>query len=569
MVRAILLHALSGQKHALRPPGGEETAHIPGGVSSPAWGTGEDGKGREIMGKYLLKRILHGIFSIVVVVAIVMVLIYSMLQRELIFSSDALYTRQQSNAKQTYMYNKWEEYGYLDYVPYSEWLQELSRNGELDEETRAEATVLGRTPEADSAVTAEYTAKFREYYESRGYEVKRLDAVVKGRKVITGGQQTMFATKDLPLSHRLVEYFTGLLDFDNIHRVAEVEGERGLTFTLYDPLAGGKFSPAIIGNGTLHKYLLYVDGNFPFIHQNMVTIKLGTSYTVNSGVDVFHTMTRSQGSYVKTNMTFPTGLTEDSADDLHTATYMQGSREISTLNMERFTDDYTVVDTVRNGMSKMGYSFVIGILSSIMAYALGLPIGIQMARRKDGLVDKVGTFYIMFIIAVPSLAYIFMFKAMGARIGLPTVFDMESSDKLIFILPIVSLALPSIANLMKWMRRYMIDQMNSDYVKFARASGLSEGEIFSKHIWKNAAIPIIHGIPGSILGALVGAIITERVYVVPGAGNLLTEAINKYDNGVIVGVTLFYAVLTVVSIILGDILMSVVDPRISFSTKDR
>lgn len=57
--------------------------------------------------------------------------------------------------------------------------------------------------------------------------------------------------------------------------------------------------------------------------------------------------------------------------------------------------------------------------------------------------------------------------------------------------------------------------------------------------------------------------------MVPGAGNLLTEAINKYDNGVIVGVTLFYAVLSVVSLILGDILMATVDPRISFSTKDR
>ena len=79
----------------------------------------------------------------------------------------------------------------------------------------------------------------------------------------------------------------------------------------------------------------------------------------------------------------PTGLTEDSADDLHTATYMQGSREISTLNMERFTDDYTVVDTVRNGMSKMGYSFVIGILSSIMAYALGLPIGDHIHQLGD------------------------------------------------------------------------------------------------------------------------------------------------------------------------------------------
>ena len=73
----------------------------------------------------------------------------------------------------------------------------------------------------------------------------------------------------------------------------------------------------------------------------------------------------------------------------------------------------------------------------------------------------------------------------------------------------------------------------------------------------------------AVLGALTGAIITERVYVVPGIGNLLTEAINKYDNGVIVGGTLFYAILTVTSLILGDVLMAMVDPRISFSTKDR
>ena len=138
-----------------------------------------------------------------------------------------------------------------------------------------------------------------------------------------------------------------------------------------------------------------------------------------------------------------------------------------------------------------------------------------------------------------------------------------------YVLPVVSLSLPSIASLMKWLRRYMIDQMNSDYVKFARSGGLSESEIFSKHILKNAIIPIVHGIPGSILGALTGAIITERVYVVPGAGNLLTQAINKYDNSVIVGVTLYYAILSVTSLILGDILMSMVDPRISFSSKAR
>ncbi len=237
--------------------------------------------------------------------------------------------------------------------------------------------------------------------------------------------------------------------------------------------------------------------------------------------------------------------------------------------LDRFTDDYTNVVTRKSGMSKMGYSFVIGILATLLAYALGVPLGIFMARHKDGLVDKLGTIYIVFIIAVPSLAYIFLFKAVGGTIGLPTTFDMNSADKLMYVLPIVSLALPSIANLMKWLRRYMIDQMNSDYVKFARSGGLSENEIFFKHIFKNAAIPIIHGIPGSVLGALTGAIITERVYVVPGTGNLLTQAINFYDNGVIVGVTMFYAALTVISTILGDVLMSMVDPRISFTSENR
>ena len=161
------------------------------------------------------------------------------------------------------------------------------------------------------------------------------------------------------------------------------------------------------------------------------------------------------------------------------------------------------------------------------------------------------------------------YKAIGGKLGLPTTFDMERPTNLMYILPIVSLALPSIANLMKWLRRYMIDQMNSDYVKFARSGGLSESEIFRKHILKNAIIPVVHGIPGSVLGALTGAIITERVYMVPGIGNVLTEAINKYDNGVIVGVALFYALLSVTSFILGDVLMSVMDPRISFTSKAR
>ncbi len=522
------------------------------------------------MGKYLVKRLLYGLVSVIVVVAVVMVLIYSLMDRQRIFATDTVYSHSGNNTKVIYVYSKWEEYGYIDYVTYEEYINSLAKSGEITEEVREKVVSLGRTADKDSEETAKYAKQFQDSFKAKGYKVRRLDAVMAGpKKVADGGRQQMFAYKDLPLWHRLVSYFSNIFQVDNIHYVKEDIGERGLTFTLHDPIADGKFSPAIIGNGTKHKYLLYCDDKFPYIHQNFLTINLGTSYSVNTGVDVFTTMTSTQGSLVKTPMTFPTGFQEESADDLHSAVYLAGSREANEMLQARFTDDYTNVLTVKNGMSRIGYSFSIGIISVIMAYCLGLPIGVLMARKKDKLVDKIGTVYIIFIIAVPSLAYIFLFKAIGGKLGFPTSFDVDHMSWMMYVLPVISLALPSIANLMKWMRRYMVDQMNSDYVKFARSEGLTEQEIFRKHIMKNAAIPLIHGIPGSVLFAMTGAIITERVYVVPGAGNLLTTAINAYDNGVIVGVTMFYAVLSVVSIILGDILMSIADPRISFSNKSR
>ena len=148
--------------------------------------------------------------------------------------------------------------------------------------------------------------------------------------------------------------------------------------------------------------MLYFNSKFPYIHQNIVTINLGTSYSVERGIDVFTTMTRSQGSYVKSTITYPTGMVENSADDLHTATYMPGSLKSNPVNAARYTDNYTNVDTVKGGMSKMGYSFVIGIIATTLAYCIGIPMGLLMARKKDKWIDKLGTIYIVFIIAVPS-----------------------------------------------------------------------------------------------------------------------------------------------------------------------
>ena len=524
------------------------------------------------MTKYLFSRVVRGIISIILVVLIVMLLIYTLMDRQQIFATDGDWQKQQFNNRTIYEYQKWEKFGYLDYVSYTEWMQEQLKNGEITEDEFAAAITLSKTAAEDSEAAKAAIQKFTEYYEDLGFKIERLNGEYqKGTvKYKPGMTPRLFAYRNIPLITRGWEYFTGLFSFDNIHYVEEDIEDRGLSFTWFDPSYGGdKFSPAIMGNGTRHKYLLYFDNEFPFVHQNFVTINLGVSYSGNTGVDIFDNMTSAQGGVKKSTVTYPTMLVEESADNLHSATYAPGSLDRGNqVIVDRYVDNYTNVSTYKSGLSKIGYSFIIGIISVAMAYIIALPIGLLMALKKDKFIDHLGTVYIIFIIAVPSLAYIFMFRGIGGKLfGLPTTFDVNEPTWLMYILPIISLALPSIANLMKWLRRYMIDQMNSDYVKFARSGGLSEGEIFRKHILKNAAIPIVHGIPGSVLGSLVGAIITERIYVVPGAGNLLTEAINRYDNGVIVGVTLFYALLSVVSIILGDILMSMIDPRISFTTK--
>lgn len=518
------------------------------------------------MGRYLLGRILRGVLSVFAVVGIVMVLVYGCMDRNLIFSQDAVYSRLKSNAKEVYKLQQWENYGYMDYVPYAEELSRWLQNGELTQAEYDKAVKLGNTAGVDSQEAARFVEAFTQKYLGEGYRVERLDAQLRSgtKKYVEGGEPRLYAYRDVPLITRLWRYLTGIVQVDNIHNAQGDVGQRGLEFTWFDPAYGGeRFSPAIMGNGTTHRYLLYFDDRFPYLHQNLISINLGRSYSVNQGVEVGKTMTDAQGARSYSQITYPSGKTDVSADDLHSATYVEGSYAAGDAVIKsHFTDDYTALSTRKQGLSKLGYSFAIGILSVGLAYGVGIPLGLWMARRKGRLVDRLGTAYVVAIMAVPTLAYIFLFRSVGEWLGLPTSFDVEAPRLLMYVLPVVSLGLPAAANLMKWLRRYTIDQMGADYVRFAQACGLQEGQIFRRHVLKNAAIPIVHGIPAAILGALVGAIITERVYVVPGAGDLLTEAIGAYDNGVIVGVTLFYAVLSVAAVLLGDLLLGAADPRI-------
>ncbi len=519
------------------------------------------------MFRYIIGRILRSIVSIIIVMAIVMVLIFSLMNRQAVFQTDATYSKLKNNQKVLYEHNKYQEFGYLTYTTFAVYMNEQISQGLVEgitDPNSSEAAQVKKLPysskDYESASNWKYISQFMDYYKENGYAIKPLE----GKSGDASKQPNLLAVKEVNIIVRVWEFFTNLIVIDTPFSVkTDADINRGYYITLSDPVSG---LPALMGSGTKHQYLIYMDGKFPFIHQNMISINIGKSYSTYSGSSIADVILASQGELSIKETKFPTGVIQNSSLNLHSAEWSNAVPTAEQVTLFGNTQ-YVTCSPYQKGNSMVGYSFTIGIISTILVYLLGVPLGVLMARKKDKFADQLGMIYIVFIMAVPSLAYIFMFSAIGSSIGLPTKFGLKSDPAwLIYVLPVISLALPSIAGIMKWIRRYMIDQMNSDYVKFARAEGLSENEIFMKHILRNAAIPIVHGIPGSILGCLTGAIITEKVYAVPGTGKLLTTALNKSDNGMILGLTFFYTGLSITALLLGDILLAQIDPRISFST---
>ena len=109
------------------------------------------------MTKYLINRILRALLSVIIVVGVIMVMVYTFLNKQSIFATDPVFTKQKLNGKETYMMQQWELFGYLDYINYTDFLKEELRAGNIDEETYNAAARLGKTAEADSEITAPMT----------------------------------------------------------------------------------------------------------------------------------------------------------------------------------------------------------------------------------------------------------------------------------------------------------------------------------------------------------------------------------------------------------------------------
>ena len=111
----------------------------------------------------------------------------------------------------------------------------------------------------------------------------------------------------------------------------------------------------------------------------------------------------------------------------------------------------------------------------------------------------------------------------------------------------------------------MVDEENKDYVKFALVKGLPKKEVWKKHIFKNAIIPLVIYLPSDLLFIISGSLVIESLYAIPGTGGLLTTAIKNQDNNLVQIIVLMYAVLSVLGVFLGDLLIAAVDPRITLT----
>ena len=492
---------------------------------------------------YIWKRLLRSFLSVFIIMIIVFIMLYSLVPRDNIFFEDATYKKLggKPDDKREYVMRTWEKLGYLDYETLNDFCATKYEQG---------------SPEMEAALengSKEYY-EFIDTYQSKGYNVEYLQISKKP-----------YAYKDIPLIRRLVKWVSELIVIDTPWSVQDpTNPDLRRYIKLGTTPTGGV---ALIGSGTTHKYLIYTDTNFPFIHQNIITLNMGTSYPKYEGMQVLDVIFQSQGTEVKREVTFETGVTQESAINFGSLTYKS---TLDRLDQNKFVDHYANYTTNKEQSSMIGTSFIMGIFALSLSYGIGLPAGLAMAKNKDGLVDKIGMFYIIFIIAVPSLAYIYLFRYLGTRIfNLPSAFPIKGAgDIRSWILPTISLALPSISSLMLWTRRYVVDQTNSDYVKFAKAKGLNQKEIFWNHIFKNAIIPIVHGIPSSLAGTITGAIITEAIYSVGGMGKMLPDSIKQYNNTMVVALTFMFATISVLSVLCGDILLTWVDPRISLTEKE-
>ncbi len=211
----------------------------------------------------------------------------------------------------------------------------------------------------------------------------------------------------------------------------------------------------------------------------------------------------------------------------------------------------------------------------LLTWLVGVPLGIIAAVRWKTPLDRAFTVLTSIGMAIPSFFFAVLLLIFAVKTGWFPIGGLTSSDfaemnffqKFVdishhLILPVFVLFTISLAGLQRQMRANMLDVMDSDYVKFARAKGLSEFSVVYKHALRNAINPMITLLGFEFAGLLSGAALTEYVFQYPGLGRLILEAVMKSDINLVMASLMMGAIMLVVGNLIADILLIITDPRI-------
>ena len=227
-----------------------------------------------------------------------------------------------------------------------------------------------------------------------------------------------------------------------------------------------------------------------------------------------------------------------------------------------------VVQRLPQTLWVVGMSYVVGIL-------IALPIGLYSAYKQYSIFDNVGTFVSMVGYSVPPFfSGVFVIVIFSVQLGwLPSIYDTTHNvvDWETFkfqvkqmVMPVMVLALQTTAQINRFMRSASLDNLNQDYVRTARAKGLTEWTIITVHVLRNSMIPVVTVIAINVPYIFGGALITEQVFKVNGIGHQLIGAIYANDLPTVQTITFMFAFLIVSFNLLADIIYGLLDPRIRY-----
>lgn len=306
------------------------------------------------MKRYMLSRFLRSLFSIFAVLTIVFTLIYSVIPRDRVFFSDTNIDKIQKRPDDYANYKniQWEKLGYLDY----ETIQDYCKAEYGAATTEYSNCVLPESGETQAFVMLK---------EKEGYTVNYFPE---------SGQA--YATRDISILRRALNWWGNLIEIDHPYKV-QSESNPDLERRIY---MGQDFNnrPALMCTGCESKYLVYFDGNFPFIHQNFIKFNLGISYPTYSGQKVLDVITETQGSKAQTEVVLPNGQPGKSATNFYTCQYKE---TLDNIDQKVFNDHYANCKTNKQDPSMVQISLIMGVVSLVLAYVIGLPFGSPMEAR--------------------------------------------------------------------------------------------------------------------------------------------------------------------------------------------